>query len=53
MNKLFFFLLCFSPLWAVASESLSLDSAPVDVYDQPSLQRARASMRNIAKAAIR
>ncbi len=39
MKKLFFLLLWLVPLWAAASEGPSLDSAPVDVYDQESLQR--------------
>lgn len=39
MNRLFFLLLWWLPLCVGASETLSLDSAPVDVYDEASLQR--------------
>lgn len=39
MNRLIFLLLCCLPLAAGASETVPLDSAPVDVYDEASLQR--------------
>lgn len=39
MNRLFILLVCLFPVWSYASEAVSLDSAPVDIYDQASLQR--------------